>query len=125
MDGQVRGEVVQPGPAFYFDLLYNVNTSMGTSHSPGPRAGAALTGFAPTANDAILFGGLTAVNKSADNPVGERAMGLWLLLLRGRGRGRGRSRARLQAGVAFLLTCKRLQVAAPFSSQGCCAGSAL
>ena len=63
---------VLPGPAFYFDLLHNVNASMGQRHSPGPRAGAAVAGFKPTGTDGILFGGLTAVNRTSTRDPGAR-----------------------------------------------------
>lgn len=66
------------GAAFYIDPLVNVNGSL--DHSPGARAAAAMTALpysggvsnGPDNTDVILFGGLTAVNRSEAFPSGER-----------------------------------------------------
>lgn len=71
------------GAAFYMDPLVNINGSL--NHSPGARAAAAMAalpydgygaqtwwaGGGYDNTDVILFGGLTAVNKSESFPSGE------------------------------------------------------
>ncbi|KXZ48361.1 hypothetical protein GPECTOR_28g768 [Gonium pectorale] len=73
-DGSLGSSSLGSSPAFVIDPLVNVNGSL--NHSPGPRAGASLVPLPylpgqPSNTDALLFGGLTAVNRSTDNPAGQ------------------------------------------------------
>ncbi|GLI60388.1 hypothetical protein VaNZ11_002398 [Volvox africanus] len=70
-DAEYKGGLVLPGPAFIYDQLWNTNGSL--LHAPGERAAATLANFpfsTSTNADAILFGGLTAVNKTANAVLG-------------------------------------------------------
>ncbi|GIL64151.1 hypothetical protein Vafri_18054, partial [Volvox africanus] len=69
--GSLTPLVVSSGAAFYYDELRNLNGS--STHSPGPRAAASLVAlpFRGLNNtDTLLFGGLTAVNRTPNNPAG-------------------------------------------------------